>query len=85
MENAVATEPFTWRGIPRPTIGDLLNAVCALTDREEAARFMDAYRAVNDHADANIGYIIGYIEPASRRQELYELVAVQHPVFGGTP
>lgn len=76
-------QPFIWNGQPLPTVGDLLDAATKITDPAEAQRFMSEYRAVNPHADSNIGYVLGYIEPAERRRALYDLFQVGHPVFGG--
>lgn len=78
--------PFVWAGRRcDTTIGELLDAVCAIPDAATGAEFMDAYRAVTDHADENIGYIIGYVEPAARRRALYARLGVAHPIFGGAP
>ncbi len=74
--------PFVWHGEQVDTLGGLLDALC-LADREgDVAEFMAAYRAHTEHADANIGYLIGYVEPRARRLALYEAAGVRHPIFG---
>lgn len=49
-----------------------------------AAEFLAAYRAVNEHADSNLGYVIGYAGEATRRR-MYEAFDLTHPVLGGRP
>lgn len=77
-----------WRGERLDTLGDLMHAVRAIYDlpvgeREGVAQeFKKAYRAVNEHADENIGYLSGYFS-FSDMPEVMRLFAVEHPVFGG--
>jgi hypothetical protein len=63
------------------TIGQLLDAVCAVKTREEAHAFMAAYRAVSPHAGQNVGYIAGYRDPATARR-IWDWFECAHPVFG---
>lgn len=63
------------------TIGDLFDAVVSVRTAEEARAFMESYRAENPHADANVGYVIGYADEDTRRR-LYDLFRLVHPVFG---
>ncbi len=74
-------EPFVWAGQPLDTIGELLDAICAVPDDATAADFMAAYRAHTPHADSNAGYVIGYCGD-EKRAELYERFGLGHPVFG---
>lgn len=78
-------KPFVWKGRELRSIQDLLDAMFAIDHAEEAAYFMAQYRKVNEHADKNAGYILGYVEPAARRREMYSLFMLRHPVLGGTP
>jgi hypothetical protein len=73
-----------WAGKQLDTIGDLSEAVLAITragDRDAAQRFMQEYRAETPHADANIGYLSGYYDPP-RMAEVQDLFGVAHPLFG---
>lgn len=73
---------FMWDGAKLDTIRDLLDGASKAQREGRAQEFLAAYRAVNEHADQNIGYILGYVEPPERRRELYEAFTVTHPVFG---
>lgn len=76
------TPPFLWRGKNvDATIGSLLDAVTAVSEGEEAA-FMAAYAEVNPHAYENVGYLIGYVEPATRRERMWKRFRTCHPVLG---
>jgi hypothetical protein len=70
-----------WNGIDTKTVGGLFDAVCSVTTTEEAGEFMTALRAENPHADANVGYIIGYGD-ADTRKRLYDLFQLTHPILG---
>lgn len=63
-------KPHIWKGQHLETIGQLLDAVVACETREEAQEFMAVYRAVNEHADQNIGYIAGYTDRETMRRIL---------------
>lgn len=76
------TTEFAWEGRSAGTIGDLLKEACRAEREGKASAFLDAYRATNPHADANLGYIIGYLEPPETRQRMYRAYALQHPIFG---
>jgi len=76
---------FAWDGNDCGTIGQLLDAAMLAQRHGRAQEFLAAYRAFTEHADANLGYVIGYVEPAERRCELYEAFALSHPIFGGRP
>jgi hypothetical protein len=70
-----------WKGKELRTVGDLMNAMGKLVDEREAQDFMRLYRAENEHADQNIGYLTGYFS----REDTYRLqlwCGVAHPVFG---
>ena len=81
----MSDEPFVWEGKSLDTIRDLMDAMFKIDHAEHAAYFMAEYRKVNPHADKNVGYLIGYVEPAERRQAMYALFMVKHPIFNGTP
>jgi len=71
-----------WNGVELDTIGKVCTALQGLKTQEEADEFMAGMREEGpDHADANIGYIIGYLS-AEDRQRLYGLLKVKHPIFG---
>lgn len=76
---------LVWDGQDVVTIGELFDTAGKAADEGRAAEFLKAYRAVNQHADANIGYVIGYAEPHERRQQLWAAFGLQHPVLGGMP
>lgn len=76
---------FVWRGKPLATFGELLDGACRAQRDGRASEFLAAYRAHTENADENLGYLIGYVEPAERRRELYAAFNLNHPVFGGTP
>lgn len=75
-----------YNGLPQDlTIGKLLDTALACETKEEAERMLFDYRTENpEHADANLGYVFGYVEPPERRAALYALFeGIEHPVFGG--
>lgn len=78
-------QPFIWKGHALSTIRDLLDAMFAIDNAGEAALFMDEYCKVNEHADQNAGYILGYVEPPEQRRQMYGLFQAKHPILGGTP
>lgn len=75
---------FVWDGKPVDTIGDLFDAAVAATDSGQAQAFLTAYRAANEHADDNLGYVIGYAD-TDRRKAMYEAFDLTHPMIGGRP
>lgn len=83
MEELLGTKlmTFTWKDKAIETLGDLSDAMLAAKTPEDAAEFLAAYSAVNEHARENVGYISGYydIETAQRVRELFK---VSHPIFG---
>jgi hypothetical protein len=71
-----------WRGKELKTKGDYITALQSVADRADADAFMElAQEDSEDHADENIGYMIGYLS-AQDQERLYELCEVEHPVFG---
>lgn len=77
-----SADAFVWKGRDVATIGDLIDAVSALETREEAQRFIAAYRDADPLvADGNAGYVTGYLG-ASRAEELREWMGTPHPIFG---
>jgi hypothetical protein len=71
-----------WNGIELDTVGKVCTALQSLKTQDEADEFMAGMREEGpEHADANIGYIIGYLG-AEDRLRLYELLKVKHPIFG---
>jgi hypothetical protein len=77
--------PFTWEGRDAGTIGSLLDEASRAEREGKAVEFLRAYRDYTPNADANLGYIIGYLEPAQRRSEMYAAYDLMHPVFQGRP
>jgi hypothetical protein len=75
---------MTWDGDPVDTIGDLFTYALKAVDQGRAEEFLAEYRALCDHADANLGYVIGYGDEDSRRR-MYEAFNLTHPVLGGRP
>lgn len=67
------------------SIGQLLDWAVSAADVGRAPEFLAAYRLVSEHADVNLGYVLGYVEPPERRRALYEAYGVGHPFLGGQP
>lgn len=72
---------LVWKGESIDTLGQLVGAISGLEDQAEAQAFIAAYRAVEEHADANAGYCTGYLGWA-RGAELRLWMGTAHPVFG---
>jgi len=71
-----------WKGEELKTTGDLCyKGIDKCDTPEEAQEFMRLYRAENEHADENIGYISGYYDPENMRR-IQEWFCVAHPIFG---
>ena len=71
-----------WKDKELKTKGDYVDALPLIMTQREADEFMELARDENeDHADENIGYIIGYLG-AEDQKRLYELCEVEHPIFG---
>lgn len=70
-----------WNGKTISTAGDLFDAANSCKTQDDANRFLAAYRANNENADANLGYVIGYGDDDTR-DRLYRLFRLDHPVFG---
>lgn len=76
---------FIWKGAEVQTIGELTDAIDNLQDEAEAKQFIAAYRVFCKYADANAGYVTGYLQ-ADRGMQLREWMGTPHPVFGmGSP
>lgn len=76
---------MNWNNQEIETIGDLGDVMCDIFERgnpEEAQAFMRAYRAENENADANVGYMTGYYTQDG--QAMREFFGTAHPVFGMT-
>lgn len=81
--------PFVWQGKSLNTIGELMDAMSAITEiadegerQRTADTFMTEYRAANQHADENIGYLAGYFGHDDMIAAL-RLFQTSHPIFGG--
>jgi hypothetical protein len=72
-----------WNGKTIRTAGDLFDAAASCATQEQADAFLTGYRAENEHADANLGYVIGYGDEVTR-ERLYGLFRIGHPIFGRT-
>ena len=70
-----------WNGQQLNTVGELCDAVCAVKTREEAQRFMAAYRAENIHASENVGYLAGYYDSETAKR-IWDWFECAHPIFG---
>lgn len=72
-----------WNGKEIRTMGDTLDAFVKCESQEEIQKLMDLYRADSQHADANIGYMLGYLSEAeARRIRSWLGPKVSHPIFG---
>ena len=80
-----------------PTIQGILSVLCRQETDEDIRNVIKEYENyfINHHDDSvpkgtkleiarrNIGYILGYIEPASERNRIYRaLNDISHPIFG---
>jgi len=65
------------------TVRDLIDMAVQAEHDGEAVEFLAAYRETTEHADANLGYVFGYLSPEAR-ERLYAAYRVNHPVFGGS-
>lgn len=75
---------MVWKGKELETIRDLMSAmdeIYARKDKDDATKFMDLYRSVNEHANENIGYLCGYYDTETHAG-MMELFDVFHPFFG---
>lgn len=70
-----------WKGKALVTFGEIADAVAACATPAEAQEFMTMYRAETQHADANVGYLSGYFDQATRHR-IQEWCGVAHPIFG---
>ena len=70
-----------WKGVELKTMGDMADVIKNIVTKEDATEFMRLYRAENEHANENIGYLTGYFsfEEADRMRSLFD---VSHPIFG---
>lgn len=82
---------FNWNGKAITTVGNLVSAINSVTSPDEAAHFIEAYRVAEPlHANANVGYCIGYIggddvSSRDRRRELHQYEQdAQPPDIEGT-
>jgi hypothetical protein len=78
---------MNWKEKEIRTVGDIVNALAKLESRDEGQAFMAGMRAESEHADANVGYCIGYIggsdaESNARRRELQVWTSTAHPIYG---
>lgn len=76
--------PLTKPARPEPkNIGEqfaaALEAAMRAPAQEVADEFLRSYREVNPHADDNIGYVLGYVEPPELRRSMYALFKATHP------
>lgn len=74
----------TFEGHDYGTVGELFDTALWAAKNGRAAAFLAAYRAESEHADANLGYVIGYGDEDSRRL-MYEAYNLTHPMIGGRP
>jgi hypothetical protein len=73
-----------WKGKDLETYGDVLDAMAAITDRDEAQEFKRAYtEQFPDVADNNLGYLAGYCSN-DEMLRIFDLFDVEHPIFGRT-
>lgn len=63
---------------------DILDLCCKVKTEEDAKRLIEKYKSVIASAEENLGYMFGYVEPASKRAKLHKLFKVIHPIFGST-
>jgi hypothetical protein len=73
-----------WLNQELDTIGKLSDAIFGIIrdgTREDAQRFMAAYRAETPHAATNVGYLAGYYDSETARK-IWDWFECAHPVFG---
>lgn len=61
-----------WEGREVNTVGDLFDNAVQAMDYGKAQEFLAAYRAVNEHADDNLGHIFGYASSEDLRKRLHD-------------
>lgn len=62
----------------------ILDLCCKVTNEEEAKHLIARYKETNEHAEENLGYAFGYVEPKAKRIKLHKLFKVVHPIFGSS-
>lgn len=72
---------FTWKDNEIVTLGDIMHAIDAITEQDEAHAFLAAYQQSNPHAASNIGYLSGYYDRKGMAR-IQRLFGVAHPIFG---
>lgn len=73
-----------WNGKHLATIGEMSDVIVAIArenDQEAADEFMLMYRAENESADANVGYLTGYYGH-DMMEKVQKMFHVAHPIFG---
>ena len=72
-----------WKDKEIKNMGETIDAFVRTQTAEECLELMRIFRAETPHADANVGYMLGYIDDAdARRIRAWLGPAVTHPVFG---
>jgi hypothetical protein len=59
-----------------------MEAIQAITTKDEADVFVAEYSKVNEHATANIGYMLGYLGEEERERVARLFTECSHPIFG---
>lgn len=72
-----------WREKVLTTQSDFIREISNVSSPEEAQEFLLAYREINPHADAKIGWMIGEVNRDVGRR-IIEWFGCSHPVFGTT-
>ena len=60
----------------------VFTAIDKLKTDQEIIEFYNEYKETNQHADQNIGYILGYYEAKTVNRWFRLLDEIHHPVFG---
>jgi hypothetical protein len=78
----MSTQSWMWRGVEIRTMGNLMNAIQAVKTKDDADEFVAEYSKVNEHATANIGYMLGYLGEVERERVARLFTECSHPIFG---
>ena len=78
---------FEWNGAQLRTAGDVFDMLMRIhrDAPHDGPAFMDAYREFNPTADADVGYLIGYLGGSCDGPERAAVMAtfgVSHPTLG---
>lgn len=85
MSTTIKPGDRVFEGHDYGTVRGLFDTALWAVQQGKATTFLAAYREVEpEHADANLGYVIGYGSD-DHRKLMYEAFDLTHPALGGRP